>query len=78
MPAPTRPNGFARPDPSRLSPAEPHYDRILAAHAAAVPRGDAGYTDPASGLFVLTARWLAARGDCCDQGCRHCPYVGAA
>jgi hypothetical protein len=24
---------------------------------------------------VLTARYLADRGSCCDQGCRHCPYL---
>ena len=30
------------------------------------------------GLFVLTARYLADRGTCCGQGCRHCPYLKAA
>jgi hypothetical protein len=35
----------------------------------------AGYADPESGLYVLTAAWLAARGTCCENGCRHCPYV---
>jgi hypothetical protein len=47
---------------------------ILAAHDAAVRAGEAGYIDPDSGLFVLTAAYLADRGTCCDQGCRHCPY----
>jgi hypothetical protein len=47
---------------------------ILAAHDAAVENGDAGYIDPESGLFVLTAAYLKGRGTCCDQGCRHCPY----
>jgi hypothetical protein len=27
-----------------------------------------------NGLMVLTARFLSARGYCCDNGCRHCPY----
>ncbi|MDQ1585172.1 MAG: hypothetical protein QOH80_537, partial [Actinomycetota bacterium] len=27
-----------------------------------------------TGLFVLTSAFLAARGDCCGRGCRHCPY----
>jgi len=27
-----------------------------------------------NGLMVLTARFLWARGYCCDNGCRHCPY----
>lgn len=26
------------------------------------------------GLMVLTRRYLAARGYCCDKCCRHCPY----
>jgi hypothetical protein len=45
-------------------------------HAVAVARGDAGYIDPRTGLFVLTAAYLAARGTCCGNGCRHCPYDG--
>jgi hypothetical protein len=49
---------------------------ILAAHAAAVGAGDAGYLDPQTGLFVLTSAFLANRGTCCGRGCRHCPYVG--
>lgn len=43
-------------------------------HAEALRRGDAGYLDPDTGLFVLTAATLAERGQCCDQGCRHCPF----
>ena len=44
------------------------------AHDRAVAAGWDGYLDPDSGLFVLTAAYLAARGHCCDRGCRHCPY----
>ena len=47
---------------------------VVAAHDAAVAAGEAGYIDPESGLFVLTAAYLADRGACCAQGCRHCPY----
>lgn len=47
----------------------------MAVHNAAVAAGEAFYEDPESGLFVLTARYLADRGTCCDRGCRHCPYV---
>lgn len=36
--------------------------------------GNAGYIDPDTGYFVLTAAELLARGECCGQGCRHCPY----
>jgi hypothetical protein len=49
---------------------------ILAAHAAAQAEGSAGYADPATGLFVLTSQFLADRGWCCGNGCRHCPYTG--
>ena len=28
------------------------------------------------GLMVLTRRYLANRGYCCDSRCRHCPYDG--
>lgn len=48
---------------------------MLAAHRAALAAGAAGYADPATGLFVFTAGYLADRGTCCDTGCRHCPYV---
>jgi hypothetical protein len=51
-------------------------EATIAAHDAAVARGDDGYLDPRSGLFVLTAAFLQARGYCCGNGCRHCPYGG--
>jgi Family of unknown function (DUF5522) len=63
------------PHPSRLSLDHPDRDVVLAAHAGALAAGDPGYLDPASGLFVLTAGFLAARGTCCGRGCRHCPYI---
>lgn len=47
---------------------------IARAHEEAVDRGDEGYLDPDTGLFVMTAAALAARGACCGSGCRHCPY----
>jgi len=46
----------------------------LRTHEAASARGEAGYMDPDSGLFVLTSHYLRARGECCGQGCRHCPW----
>ncbi|WBB81793.1 DUF5522 domain-containing protein [Micromonospora sp. WMMD882] len=66
---------LTEPHPSRLSPEHPERARILAAHAAALAAGQAGYSDPSTGLFVLTAGFLADRGACCGRGCRHCPYV---
>jgi len=64
-----------RPAQSRLAPDHPRRQDILAAHAAAMHDGRPGYADPGTGLLVLTAAWLAERGTCCGNGCRHCPYV---
>ena len=47
----------------------------MAAHEAAMAAGQAGYVDPVTGFFVMTAQTHATRGICCDNGCRHCPYV---
>ena len=72
---PLAPRPLDQPHRSRLAPDHPRRERILAAHAAALAAGQAGYPDPATGLFVLTAGFLARRGTCCGRGCRHCPYV---
>lgn len=66
---------LTEPSSTRLPACAPDRDRVLRAHAAALEAGEAGYTDPATGLFVLTARFLAERRRCCGRGCRHCPYV---
>lgn len=63
------------PHPSRLALDHPRRNEILAVHAEAMRRGDAGYLDPETGLLVLTAAYLAQRSSCCHSGCRHCPYV---
>lgn len=49
-------------------------ENIVRIHEAACRRQDTGYIDPVSGLFVLSAWYLAQRGYCCGTGCRHCPY----
>jgi hypothetical protein len=66
---------LTEPHRDRLSPADPDYRQILDAHAAALSRGAMSYADPKSGLAVLTAGYLKARGNCCESGCRHCPYL---
>jgi hypothetical protein len=66
---------LTEPAASRLAPGHPRRSEILAAHADALEAGEAGYLDPGTGLFVLTAAFLADRGYCCERGCRHCPYV---
>jgi hypothetical protein len=63
------------PHPSRLGPDDPGRREILAAHRAAMAASAPGYLDPRTGLYVLTAAFLAERGTCCDRGCRHCPYL---
>jgi hypothetical protein len=63
------------PHSSRLSLDDPRRAEILAAHRQAMVESEAGYSDPVTGLFVFTAAYLAARGTCCDSGCRHCPYL---
>jgi hypothetical protein len=66
---------LSMPAPWRLAADDPRRDEILAAHDGALASGDAGYADPVSGLFVLSARFLADRGWCCGNGCRHCPFT---
>ncbi len=63
------------PNPRRLSPDHPRRSEILKRHREAIEQGIAVYADPTSGLSVFTAEFLARRGDCCDSGCRHCPFV---
>jgi hypothetical protein len=72
---PLAPRPLTEPHPSRLAPDHPRRAEILTSHAAALATGQAGYLDPQTGLFVLTAGFLADRGTCCARGCRHCPYV---
>jgi hypothetical protein len=66
--------GLDEPLPSRLGPDHPRRDEIMAAHRAAMIEGAPVYLDPGTGLYVLTAAYLADRGTCCHSGCRHCPY----
>lgn len=66
---------LTEPHPERLDPRHPRRDEIVERHRAALAAGEDGYPDPATGLFVLTAGFLADRGWCCEQGCRHCPYL---
>ncbi len=46
----------------------------MRAHAAALAAGEQTYVDPATGYLVMTSDALAAQGNCCGNGCRHCPY----
>ena len=73
LPLAARP--LTEPHGSRLPDDTPGRGEILAAHGRALAAGEPGYVDPLTGLFVLTAGYLAARGTCCGRGCRHCPYL---
>ena len=64
-----------RPSGQRLDPDAVDHEAVLAAHDRAVAAGSPGYADPRTGAFVFTAVALAERGSCCEQGCRHCPWV---
>jgi hypothetical protein len=66
---------LTEPHPARLSPDNPAYAQIIRVHAEALRAGEDTYVDPPSGFTVLTAGYLARRGSCCENGCRHCPYV---
>ena len=66
---------LTQPALARLPIDSPKRQEILAAHAHALGRHLSGYLDPESGLFVLSAWFLAERGYCCERGCRHCPYI---
>jgi hypothetical protein len=66
---------LSEPDASRLAPDHPRRVEILAAHDAALAHEEDGYVDPASGWWVFSAAHLLDRGHCCENGCRHCPYV---
>jgi hypothetical protein len=72
---PLRDQYLTTPHPQRLSPRHRQFVEIVARHAAAVAAGDSTYADPATGLIVFTAAFLAERGYCCESGCRHCPFI---
>ena len=74
---PKREGWADQPHPSRLAPDHPRRDEIIARHARAVAAGLSTYLDSGTGASVFTAAYLAERGYCCSQGCRHCPWEGA-
>ncbi|MFW2382142.1 MAG: DUF5522 domain-containing protein [Acidimicrobiales bacterium] len=69
-----RPDGLRTPHPTRLAPEHPMFHEIIHRHSTATDADEMGYMDPVTGLFAMTASYLATR-PCCDRGCRHCPYL---
>jgi hypothetical protein len=54
---------------------DPRLDaRIRALHDQAVTKNQPLYRDPKTGYYVLTAQALLDKGQCCGNGCRHCPF----
>ncbi len=47
---------------------------IYLAHIAAVQQRRLTYRDPETGAIVMTISQLLFNGECCGNGCRHCPY----
>jgi hypothetical protein len=57
--------------PPNTPPDPPHADDP---HGEACRAGRDRYVDPTTGYEVFTRAFLARRGACCGNGCRHCPY----
>jgi len=60
--------------PTKFDQTDPMYEKIMAAHHAAVSAGLTEYKDPKTGFLVMTEPFLKAKGFCCKNNCRHCPY----
>lgn len=75
MPDRLAPRPLNEPHESRLPADHPRRTEILDAHRDALATGSPTYADPETGLMVFTAAHLAAAGQCCESGCRHCPYI---
>jgi hypothetical protein len=48
--------------------------RKISSHEEALEAGVDGYIDAKSGFFVFTSAYHLARGACCGNSCRHCPF----
>ncbi|MCA9000424.1 MAG: hypothetical protein KDB61_00775 [Planctomycetes bacterium] len=68
------PEDRRRPRPDHFDAQHPLFERVMAAHDAAMAAGQARYLDPISGQWVETAETIWRSRECCDLGCRHCPY----
>lgn len=47
---------------------------IYIAHLKAIEARQLTYEDPTTKQVVFTVSHHLYRGDCCGNGCRHCPY----
>jgi hypothetical protein len=60
--------------PENLFQADMLSPAVERAHQDAVDHGHDFYTDPETGLMVMTALYLQKRQSCCSNICRHCPF----
>ena len=68
---------LTEPSVKRLKIDDPFREQILELHQQAIASGIDEYRDPKTGFQVLTAKFHSSRGFCCDQLCRHCPYIAS-
>ena len=69
---------IAFPSQRRFDYRDPWANARIKEHLKAMVAHQDGYIDPKDGRFVLNALVHLARGYCCNNLCRHCPYVGGA
>lgn len=50
-------------------------ERVEAKHREALAAGKEFYFDPDTGFMVMTELHHLARGECCGNDCRHCPFT---
>ena len=70
-----RPDHLDRPHPQRLADTHRRFAEVMASHRQALLADQPSYRDPITGYDVFTVAHLAEQGECCDNGCRHCPFV---
>ncbi|MBL4770808.1 MAG: hypothetical protein JKY61_06630 [Planctomycetes bacterium] len=69
------PSDRRTPHPRYFNPQHPRYAQVMACHDAALAAGHSQYLDPITGGHVETAESIWKGRDCCNLGCRHCPYL---
>lgn len=72
-----RPDHLDTPRPDRFGAGHRGFAEVMVRHGQAVVSGEVTYRDPRTGYSVFTAAFLAERGYCCGNGCRHCPFADA-
>ncbi len=69
-----RVDGLRTPLTDRFRGDMPGFAPSMLAHGDALESGEDYYMDPQTGLLVMSSQYLADRGPCCGNSCRHCPF----